>query len=45
MKQKNYEGAYVTPECEALSLLTEQPVLNGSFSNEDIGDEIIITWE
>lgn len=45
MKLKNYEGAYVTPEFEVLSLLTEQPVLNGSFSNEDIGDEIIITWE
>lgn len=45
MKLKIYEGAYEAPKCEALSLLTEQPVLNGSFSNEDLGDEITITWE
>lgn len=45
MKLTGFDGVYETPKCEALSIMTEQPVLNGSFSNENIGDEIEIMWE
>ena len=44
MKQKINDGVYKSPKSEVLSIMTEQPILSGSFSNENIGDEIDIMW-
>ena len=44
MKQKINDGVYDAPKSEVLSIMTEQPIFSGSFSNENIGEEIDVMW-